>query len=138
MMADAGAAYMALSADEATSIVSASVPVDIAARVELHETVPVEGDDAMGDDMDDSTDSAEEGDDSDVGDAMGDMAMTMQQVTSIDIPAGGEAVLEPGGLHIMLLELAAPLEEGETFEITLVTADGTEVVVPVEVRTDAP
>ena len=35
------------------------------------------------------------------------------------MPAGGEAVLEPGGYHLMLLELTAPLLEGDTIELTL-------------------
>ena len=145
MSADNGAAYMVLSAEDAVSIVSASVPDDIAARVELHETVPVEGamsDDEMSDDemSDDemSDDEMAEGEHDMDDDAHGDMAMTMQPVTSIDIPAGGEAVLAPGGLHVMMLELADPLEVGDTFELTLVTDAGDEIPITVEVRDDAP
>ena len=37
----------------------------------------------------------------------------------VDVPAHGEAVLEPGGLHIMLIGLKAPLEEGKSFALTL-------------------
>ena len=64
--------------------------------------------------------------------------MTMQQVDSVDIPAGGSVAFEPGGLHVMLLDLPDPLEIGETFDLTLTTADGVEIIVPVEVRTEAP
>ena len=46
-------------------------------------------------------------------------AMTMQQVESIPLPAGETVRLEPGGYHIMLLELVEPLEEGQTFDLTL-------------------
>ena len=34
--------------------------------------------------------------------------MRMRQVEAIDIPAGGEVVLEPGGLHMMFINIAAP------------------------------
>ncbi len=72
-------------------------------------------------------------------DAMGDMAMTMQELAGgLTIPAEGEVVLEPGGLHIMMLDLAAPLETGDTFDLTLNTDDGESITVSVEVRDDAP
>jgi copper(I)-binding protein len=45
--------------------------------------------------------------------------MKMQPVDEIVIPAGGEAVLEPGGYHVMLAGLKGPLEEGDTFDVTL-------------------
>ena len=38
----------------------------------------------------------------------------------------------------MLVDLAAPLEEGETFELTLTFATAGEETVSVEVRSDAP
>ena len=44
MSAEAGAAYMVLSSDEAVSIVSASTPADVAGTVEIHETVAVDPD----------------------------------------------------------------------------------------------
>lgn len=36
-----------------------------------------------------------------------------------EIPAGGKLELAPGGKHIMLIDLAAPLKAGETIELTL-------------------
>jgi copper(I)-binding protein len=36
-----------------------------------------------------------------------------------EIPAGGTLELKPGGKHIMLIDLVAPLEAGKTIEITL-------------------
>jgi copper(I)-binding protein len=45
--------------------------------------------------------------------------MKMRAVEAVDLPAHGEAVLEPGGLHIMLIGLKAPLEEGKSFALTL-------------------
>jgi hypothetical protein len=43
----------------------------------------------------------------------------MRAVQAVEIKPGEPAVLEPGGVHIMLIGLRAPLEEGETFPITL-------------------
>lgn len=37
----------------------------------------------------------------------------------IEIPAGGSIELKPGGLHIMFMELKAPLEQGKHFKGTL-------------------
>jgi periplasmic copper chaperone A len=50
---------------------------------------------------------------------MQDGVMKMRAVEALDVPAHGEAVLEPGGLHIMLIGLKAPLEEGKSFALTL-------------------
>jgi copper(I)-binding protein len=61
-------------------------------------------------------------------------AMMMQEVEAIEVPAGGSVSLEPGGLHIMLLELAEPLEAGTSFDLTLILDDGEEHQVSVEVR----
>lgn len=36
-----------------------------------------------------------------------------------EIPAGGSVTLAPGGKHVMLLNLKAPLVEGESFTVTL-------------------
>lgn len=45
--------------------------------------------------------------------------MRMRAVDSIPVPAGGEAVLEPGGYHIMLIGLRGPLAEGDSVELRL-------------------
>ncbi len=45
--------------------------------------------------------------------------MRMRQVESIELNSGTTTRLEPGGLHIMLIDLDAPLVEGETFPMTL-------------------
>jgi hypothetical protein len=44
--------------------------------------------------------------------------MDMKQI--LDIPAGGTVTMAPGGLHIMLTGLAAPLKEGEQIDLELV------------------
>lgn len=50
--------------------------------------------------------------------------MKMRPVPAIDIKAGGEAVLKPGGLHVMLIDLQTPMKEGDVVPITLTFDDG--------------
>lgn len=50
--------------------------------------------------------------------------MKMRPVSAIDIKAKGEAVLKPGGMHIMMIDLKAPLKEGDVLPITLTLDDG--------------
>lgn len=53
------------------------------------------------------------------------------------IPAGGRVVLQPGGLHLMFMELSAPLVAGSTFPVTLRFANAGDIKVEfnVEART---
>jgi len=46
--------------------------------------------------------------------------MEMRPVESVDVPAGGRVVFEPGGLHVMLIDLKRPLVEGERVPLTLI------------------
>lgn len=50
---------------------------------------------------------------------MQDGVMRMRPVEAVDVPAHGAAMLEPGGIHVMLIGLKAPLEEGQSFTLTL-------------------
>ncbi len=50
--------------------------------------------------------------------------MKMRPVPMIEIKAGGEALLQPGGLHIMMIDLKAPMKEGDVVPITLSFDDG--------------
>lgn len=63
-----------------------------------------------------------------------DGIMRMRQVEAIEVPAGGEAVLEPGGLHLMMIDLNQQLMEGENVPVTLVfeTAGEVDVSLPVK------
>lgn len=46
--------------------------------------------------------------------------MKMRQITDgVELGADGSIQLVPGGMHIMLVDLAAPLAEGDTFTLTL-------------------
>jgi len=48
--------------------------------------------------------------------------MKMRQVDSIDLPAGQPVALKPGGYHIMLTGLTKPLQDGQSFPLTLTFA----------------
>ncbi|MFW3614090.1 copper chaperone PCu(A)C [Billgrantia antri] len=63
-----------------------------------------------------------------------DGVMQMRQVPQIVVPAGGSAALAPGGLHMMLIGLTAPLQEGEPVEIELrfVTGEAQLIEAPVK------
>lgn len=60
--------------------------------------------------------------------------MKMRQVPHIEVKAGGQAELKPGSLHVMLIDLVAPLKEGATVAITLTFDDGSSTVVNAPVR----
>jgi len=62
-----------------------------------------------------------------------DGVMKMRKVEAVEVPAGGEAALKPGGDHVMLMGLHAPLKEGETFPLTLVFETAGEVTVTVTI-----
>jgi periplasmic copper chaperone A len=67
-----------------------------------------------------------------------DGMMRMRRRTAIEIPAGGETRLEPGGLHLMLFRAQQELTAGTVVEIVLEFDDGSELAVPFEVRREAP
>ncbi|MCB0919951.1 MAG: copper chaperone PCu(A)C [Actinobacteria bacterium] len=48
----------------------------------------------------------------------------MQQVSEFTVPAGGSLTLEPGGDHIMIMDLKSPVEAGEEVTVTLSLSDG--------------
>ena len=50
--------------------------------------------------------------------------MRMRQVKEIAVPAKGEVALKPGSYHVMLIDMKAPLKEGDHVVITLGFADG--------------
>jgi len=50
---------------------------------------------------------------------MRDGVMRMRPVEAVVVPAHGEAMLAPGGLHIMLIGLNGPLVEGGSFTLVL-------------------
>ena len=116
---DMGAAYLKINSDADDTLISAMVDTSVAAMAQIHEMVPVEN--GM------STEST-----------MDSSAMTMQEVDHIDIVAGTQLELKPGGYHIMLMKLVKPLLTGETFKVTLTFTKAGAVVVDVPVLEDAP
>ena len=65
---------------------------------------------------------------------MHDNVMQMRPVGAIEVQPGAPTVLQPGGLHVMLTDLKAPLTAGQRFALTLQfeRAGRIEIMVPVE------
>lgn len=59
--------------------------------------------------------------------------MKMRPVQAVEIKAKGEAVLKPGSLHVMLIDLKAPLKEGDNVPLTLSFDDGSSKTVEAKV-----
>lgn len=154
--ATTGAVYMKLESADGDRLVSASVPTGVAGKVEIHETVgtgemdgemdtgtTMEGSSAM-DPADDSEEGMQDeggmdsesmegatGESSEMPEAM----MGMRELEDgLELPAGEEVSLEPGGYHIMLLELQEPIVEGDTIPVTLMFENAGEVQVDAEAR----
>ena len=127
----------------------------MAADAQVHEVVMS---DMAGGDMDSgdmSTETTQMGDmgsgttemgdmdsgDMDSGDMdSGDMGeMTMQElVDGLALTAGETVKFEPGSYHVMLLDLAEPLEVGDEIEVTLEFAKANSMTITVEVAESAP
>lgn len=60
--------------------------------------------------------------------------MKMRQVEAIDLPAGQTVELKPGGYHLMLMGLKAPLKAGDKLPLKLKFEKAGEVVVTVNVE----
>jgi copper(I)-binding protein len=63
-----------------------------------------------------------------------DGVMRMRQVDAIEVPARGEAVLAPGGLHVMLIGLKAPLAQGGSIVLTLTFESARELEVTAMIK----
>lgn len=60
--------------------------------------------------------------------------MKMRPLKAVEVHPGEPAVLRPGGTHIMLMGLKAPLKEGEHFPLTLTFEKAGTVEVTVMIR----
>jgi copper(I)-binding protein len=58
----------------------------------------------------------------------------MHPVDGVDVPAGGTVTFEPGGYHVMLEQLSAPLQVGSRLDLVLTFEKAGEVPVSAEVR----
>lgn len=99
-----GAVYMRLVNKGHTADRLLGVETDVAAAAELHETSMDEND-----------------------------VMRMVPVDAVEVPARGSAVLEPGGIHVMLMNLHRELATGDTFELTLTFEQSGPQTIEVEV-----
>ncbi len=102
--AQAGAAYLVLSTHADQPDLLVAGSTPVAERVELHTHL------------------------------MEDGVMRMREVEAIEVAPGTPTVLEPGGLHVMLMGLTTPLVEGEAFPLTLVFETAGEITVDVTVQ----
>ena len=66
--------------------------------------------------------------------AMEGNVMKMRQVKDIPLPAGSAVELKPGGLHLMFMNIKAPLTAGETVPVKLKFAKAGEVEVKMPVN----
>jgi len=112
-----GAAYMTITSVVDDELTDVRVDPSIAATAEIHEMVMAMSSDTT---------------------MMGSGEMVMQEVESIAIPAGEAVELKPGGYHVMLIDLVAPLEIGQEFDVVLTFANAGEVTVTVVVADEAP
>ncbi len=60
--------------------------------------------------------------------------MRMRRVPEIIINAADTMILKPGSLHIMLFDLAKDIEVGQSYPMTLIFKDGTEIKTNVIVK----
>ena len=51
--------------------------------------------------------------------SMDGAVMRMRPVASVQVPAGANISFEPGGLHVMLIDLKQPLQQDQRFPLTL-------------------
>ena len=116
-MSNTGAAYLTITDNGAPDeLTGASTPV--AETADLHETTS------------DSSGTSTNGMN---GVGMGG-TMKMRPVTSIALPTGKPVTLAPGGYHVMMTGLKAPLKQGDTFPLTLRFAHAPPQTVSVQVQ----
>jgi len=99
-----GAAYLSLRNSGASADALLGAETPVASRAEVHEH------------------------------AMRDGVMRMQAVEALALPPGESVRMAPGGLHLMLFDLKAPLRRGQRFPVTLHFRDAPAMEVQVEVR----
>jgi copper(I)-binding protein len=125
-----GAVYFTISSPGDDRITGVEVPSSVAGRAELHETVTADmtSTTAMGGSMASDTTA--------MGGSMG--GMTMQKVDGIDLKAGVPFALAPGGFHVMMFDLVAPLKAGDMLPLTIHLQKAGTISVTVPVQDSAP
>lgn len=107
-VAPTAAAYFVVHNQGSESDRLLGVQTPVAAKAELHEHVHADG------------------------------LMKMQQVQTVEIPAGGEAIFAPMAYHVMLFGLQQQAKAGERFPLTLRFEKAGEIQVEVAVQQEAP
>lgn len=102
------AAYLTFTNEGGEAVRVVGASAGPAARVEIHRSVEVEG------------------------------YMRMEPVASLDVAPGESVQLAPGGVHLMLLDLARMPAEGESVELCLVLEDGRRPCTRAPVRRGGP
>jgi periplasmic copper chaperone A len=62
-----------------------------------------------------------------------DGTMEMRPQENVPVPSGGSVTFEPGGLHVMLVDLQQDLQPGDAFDLQLAFQNAGEISVQVEV-----
>jgi len=107
---DNGAVYFVLHNDSAESDELVGASSNVAEAVEIHESSMAAGTDVM----------------------------KMNQVFSVPLGRGTEVIFEPGGVHVMLVNISRDFMIGETVELTLHFKNYEDVPVNVSVAEFAP
>lgn len=63
-----------------------------------------------------------------------DGTVRMEEQPAVSVPSGGRVRFQPGGLHIMLMDLKEPLEVNDSFPMDLAFRDHDGLSIPVTVR----
>lgn len=98
------AAYMVIVNNSPKEISLVSASSDIAGSTEIHQMSDMDG------------------------------MMNMAMVGQVHIPAQGKVALQPGGFHVMLIDLKKPLHKGDIVPITLRFQDGSTIIVSAQVK----
>lgn len=105
---------------------SASVPQTFAKSASIHEMVMAGGSTSTSMMMGGGSSSTMANDSSSM--------MSMKEVASVTIPANGTVDFEPGGYHVMLEGLTAPLSSGQKFDVNLGFLNGGVIKITATVR----
>ena len=103
-VADVGAVYLWIANHGAKGDSLISLESPIAGKVEIHRTTRLNG------------------------------VMQMREVAALECPPGATVKVEPGGLHIMLVNLKHPLVAGSTFPLSMKFRDAGMLTVQVSVQ----
>jgi periplasmic copper chaperone A len=118
-----GVVYFSITSPTTDLLLTATVPLSVAAKVEMHESMGGQGGAAMAN-MPEMTDA--------------NGTMTMMPLPGVDLPEGKTVKFQPGAKHLVLKSLATPLASGSSFPLTIKTLKGETKEITVVVSDNAP